>query len=152
MKMKSFASVVVKSTYEFVSRGLFNNDRLVFALSITHSQYPQYFGSGEWELFTNQIIAEQSEKAIKIPSWVPPERIQSLSQLLMSIPSLSGVANINDIPFWTNWITSSQCEKEWKESGLSPFQKVLFIQALRPDRLQSACKFLLIHFSDQFCV
>jgi dynein heavy chain 2 len=43
--------------YEYISRGLFKNDRLSFAMHLTHGMYPDMFGENEWEVFTGLIVA-----------------------------------------------------------------------------------------------
>lgn len=60
----------------------------------------------------------------------------------------------DDSTFWTSWINHKNCETIWGELSIryfirisnslhSPFQKVLVILALRPDRLLSTRKFQL---------
>lgn len=58
-----------------------------------------------------------------------------------------GGLNLDDASLWGRWSRSSECEKIFpknvssgRKGKLSPFQKVLIVQALRPDRLESAMR------------
>lgn len=49
--------------------------------------------------------------------------------------------HLNDTAMWSHFARSSQCEQDFPTSvakKLSPFEQVLVVQAVRPDRLQSA--------------
>ena len=82
------------------------------------------------------------------PSWASSDRAQAFTLLESTFPRLVGGLNLDDPAMWGRWSRSSECEKIFPKeisSGrskgkLSPFQKVLVVQALRPDRLESAMR------------
>ena len=94
---------------------------------------------------------------ITIPSWVTPDRIAALNALFTACPDLGNSLSLKSTELWHIWSTSpqarravwpdqhhssaSQCETEFAAEirrKLKPFQLLLVVQALRPDRLQSA--------------
>ena len=57
------------------------------------------------------------------------------------LPKLYDLALFTDSSFWSNWMKRPDCEQNFPSaSNISPFQKVIIIQALRPDRLLTASK------------
>ena len=59
----------------------------------------------------------------------------------MAFPRLYSDLHLNDSAMWSHFSRSSQCEQDFPSSlakKLSRFEQVLVVQALRPDRLQSA--------------
>ena len=118
--------------------------------------YPQLFQDNEWELFTGEIVGGISEgksgggkssgsnrgSSRNFPDWAAPDRIGAFELLESNFPRFVSNLQFNDAEIWGRWSRSPECEKEFSKrlgrSKLSPFQKVLVIQALRPDRLQSA--------------
>lgn len=59
------------------------------------------------------------------------------------MPNLYSNLSIENQNIWSEWIINPKCELFFPKSvKLTSFQKVLIVQALRPDRLFSAmCKF-----------
>jgi dynein heavy chain 2 len=58
-----------------------------------------------------------------------------------NLSKLYNALNLDDGGTWSNFARSSQCEQEVPsgiEKRISLFQQVLLVQAIRPDRLQSA--------------
>lgn len=57
------------------------------------------------------------------------------------MPDLCNKAGLEEDSSWRQWSEISDCEKNFpQERRLTPFQQILIIQALRPDRLQVAMK------------
>ena len=75
------------------------------------------------------------------PSWVRADRAVYLDALLTTFPALQQTLQLRNDDIWLAWSRSLQCEREFPpaiKQKLRPFQEVLLVQALRPDRLQSA--------------
>ena len=76
-----------------------------------------------------------------LPSWCDSEQTLALNQLKSNFPTLYNNLDLGHNETWTAFSRSSQCDHEFPLSiskKITPFQQVLVIQTLRPDRLQSA--------------
>lgn len=77
----------------------------------------------------------------QFPSWIDQERLTAVALLKTTFPVLYQSLCLNDTDLWLPFSRSSCCEQEVPPSvakKISLFQQVLVVQALRPDRLQSA--------------
>ncbi|KAK6172722.1 hypothetical protein SNE40_016326 [Patella caerulea] len=133
--------------YEYVCQSLFKEDRLMFAVHMVHGMKPKLFQENEWEAFTGVLVADvKTDSSRSRPSWVEEERGQAIAAFKVNFPKLFNDMNLDDGSTWSNFSRSSQCELEFPssvEKRVSAFQQVLLIQAVRPDRLQSA----MAHFA-----
>ncbi|XP_029699181.1 cytoplasmic dynein 2 heavy chain 1 isoform X3 [Takifugu rubripes] len=126
--------------YEYVCRSLFKEDQLMFALHFVKGIHPEIFKDNEWEVFTGSITGEIFPKEV-FPSWIDQERHGALAMLKTTFPDFFQSLCLKDSDIWLSFLHSSQCEQEIPlsiQKKISPFQQLLLIQALRPDRLQSA--------------
>ncbi|KAF0030538.1 hypothetical protein F2P81_017269 [Scophthalmus maximus] len=108
--------------YEYVCRSLFKADQLMFAMHFVKGMYPDLFQENEWDVFTGSIVGEMFKKEATFPALY-----QSLC--------------LSDSDLWLSFSQSSQCEQEIPSSiakKITRFQQLLLVQAVRPDRLQSA--------------
>ncbi|XP_053164065.1 cytoplasmic dynein 2 heavy chain 1 isoform X1 [Hemicordylus capensis] len=147
-RIKSLISSLKHMVYEYVCRCLFKADQLMFALHFVKGMHPELFQDNEWDTFTGVIIGDMlrksdSQKSIRdqIPSWIEQERIWAVASLKISLPTLYQTLCFQDAPLWQSFSRSSTCEQDFPSiiaNRLSLFQQVLVVQAVRPDRLQSA--------------
>ncbi|MFT7803200.1 cytoplasmic dynein 2 heavy chain 1 [Arapaima gigas] len=139
----------LKSTvYEYVCRSLFKCDQLMFALHFVRGMHPELFQENEWDAFTGLIVGDMvkkgdSQKASReqIPSWIDQERHGAVALFKSTFPLLYQTLNLNEADLWLTFSTSSTCEQDFPSTiakKISHFQQLLILQALRPDRLQSA--------------
>ena len=123
-----------------VSRSLFKRDRLTYAMHLLHMLHGQLFGEGEWELFTGQVlIAGGAGGGASLPRWAHADRAPAFAALAQALPSLANLPFAD--PQWERWAKSDRCEVDFPSNlpgTTTPFQKILLIQALRPERLQPA--------------
>ncbi|XP_069747277.1 cytoplasmic dynein 2 heavy chain 1 isoform X4 [Narcine bancroftii] len=136
------------SVYEYICRSLFKADQLMFALHFIHGMHPDLFQEHEWDAFTGLIVGDmfrktdnQKSKHESIPYWIDQERIAAVTLLKTTFPSLYQTLCLEDKDLWLNFSQSSTCEQDIPTSiarRITLFQQVLVVQALRPDRLQSA--------------
>ena len=130
--------------YENITRSLFKEDRLMFALHIVHGMFPDLFQAKEWEFFTGMLIDgsnSQNDISGSSPDWIDEERRTDTSKLMKSFPDLSSTLQLSDPNAWTGFMRNERCELEFPvhvSKKISLFQQLMTIQALRPDRLQSA--------------
>lgn len=128
-------------TFEYVGRSLFKSDRLMFGLHLVHAMYPKMFQDQEWELFTGKIVADAEKAPADFPTWASPDRKSAFALLQSSFPSIVHSLNLRDSEAWSNWGRSTNCETEFPvkyATKVTAFQRILLLQALRPDRLESA--------------
>ena len=138
-RIRMLAPLLQQLVFGSVSRSLFKRDRLTYALHLIHMLHPQQFGKGEWELFTGNVIVAGTA-APPLPSWAQPERGPTFAALVHAMPSLAQQLQ-TDAGSWSRWGTSEKCEMEFPLSmpnNTTQFHKILLIQALRPERLDSA--------------
>ncbi|KAK3531386.1 hypothetical protein QTP70_018186, partial [Hemibagrus guttatus] len=134
--------------YEYVCRSLFKMDQLMFALHFVKGTQPELFQENEWDAFIGLIVADtvrklDSQKSLQehIPSWIDQERHTAVALLKNTFPMLYQSLCLSDADLWLSFSQSSVCEQEIPSSiakKISLFQQVLVVQALRPERLQSA--------------
>ncbi|KAJ3390612.1 Cytoplasmic dynein 2 heavy chain 1 [Lobulomyces angularis] len=158
IRIKLLKNTLEKSTFKWVSRSIFKDDRPMFSLHLIRCLRQNLFQPNEWELFTGQILVNDigTEKGPELQNYIPDDRHQQMRQLMTNLPQLIQNANFADSTIWIPWIKSANCEQSFYQSlklsltdHVSAFQKLLIVQALRPDRLLSAmtdfaCKVLSI--------
>ncbi|XP_071781183.2 cytoplasmic dynein 2 heavy chain 1 [Centroberyx gerrardi] len=125
--------------YEYVCRSLFKADQLMFAMHFVKGMHPELFQQNEWDVFTGSIVGEMFRKE-EFPSWIDQERHGALAIFKATFPALHQSLCLSDSDLWLSFSQSSHCEQEIPSSiakKITPFQQVLLVQAVRPDRLQS---------------
>ncbi|MED6257511.1 Cytoplasmic dynein 2 heavy chain 1, partial [Ataeniobius toweri] len=126
--------------YEYVCRSLFKADQLMFAMHFVKGMYSELFQENEWEVLIGSIVGEMFKKE-EFPSWIDQERHGAVAILKTTFPALYQTLCLSDSDLWLSFLQSSQCEQEIPSSitrKISLFQQLLLVQAVRPDRLQSA--------------
>ena len=132
--------------YNNVSRSLFKADRMMFAMHVVHSMFSKQFKENEWEHFTRTLMGDikgggGGEKRGHAPKWIDSERAGDFLMLRSNLPELFQKASLDDDSTWRRWSEANECEKEFPgDKRLTLFQQILVLQALRPDRLQTAMR------------
>ncbi|KAK2517344.1 Dync2h1 [Columba guinea] len=147
-RIKLLIGSLKHTVYEYVCRCLFKADQLMFALHFVRGMHPELFQENEWETFTGVIIGDtvrksDSQKSIRdqIPSWIEQDRTWAVASLKIALPGLYQTLCFEDEGLWHTFSQSSVCEQDFPSTiakRISLFQQVLVVQAVRPDRLQSA--------------
>ncbi|XP_075448514.1 cytoplasmic dynein 2 heavy chain 1 isoform X2 [Ascaphus truei] len=151
LRIKSLVSSLKHMVYEYVCRSLFKADQLMFALHFVRGMHPDLFQENEWDTFTGVIVGDMfkksdSQKSLRdqIPTWIEQERAWAVALLKASLPALYLTLGLEDSNLWNNFSRSLTCEQDFPVTvvkKISLFQQVLIVQAIRPDRLQSAMAF-----------
>ncbi|XP_017286523.1 cytoplasmic dynein 2 heavy chain 1 isoform X3 [Kryptolebias marmoratus] len=126
--------------YEYVCRSLFKADQLMFAMHFVKGMYPELFQENEWDVFIGSVVGEMFRKE-EFPSWIDQERHGAVAILKTTFQAFYQTLCLSDSDLWLSFLQSSQCEQEIPSSiskKISLFQQLLLVQAVRPDRLQSA--------------
>uniref|UniRef100_A0A8C5TWJ8 Dynein heavy chain ATP-binding dynein motor region domain-containing protein n=1 Tax=Malurus cyaneus samueli TaxID=2593467 RepID=A0A8C5TWJ8_9PASS len=132
-RIKLLIGSLKHTVYEYVCRCLFK--------LFIHSHQ-------EWETFTGVIVGDTIRKSDsqrsardQIPSWIEQDRVWAVASLKISLPGLYQTLCFEDESLWRTFSQSSICEQDFPSpvvKKISLFQQVLVVQAVRPDRLQSA--------------
>ncbi|XP_059389922.1 dynein cytoplasmic 2 heavy chain 1 isoform X3 [Carassius carassius] len=148
VRISTLESRLKNMVYEYICRSLFKADQLMFALHFVKGMNPELFQENEWDVFTGLIVGDMirktdSQKSLReqFPSWIDQERLIAVALLKSTFPVLYQSLCLNDSDQWLTFSQSSCCEQEIPPpiaKKISLFQQVLVVQALRPDRLQSA--------------
>ncbi|NXC70641.1 DYHC2 protein, partial [Anhinga anhinga] len=147
-RIKSLIGSLKHTVYEYVCRCLFKADQLMFALHFVRGMHPELFQENEWETFTGVIVGDtirksDSQRSVRdqIPPWIEQDRAWAVASLKISLPGLYQTLCFEDEGLWHTFSQSSVCEQDFPSTivkRISLFQQVLVVQAVRPDRLQSA--------------
>ncbi|KAK4828866.1 hypothetical protein QYF61_000994 [Mycteria americana] len=147
-RIKLLVGSLKHTVYEYVCRCLFKADQLMFALHFVRGMHPELFQDNEWETFTGVIIGDtirksDSQRSVRdqTPSWIEQDRAWAVTSLKISLPDLYQTLRFEDEVLWHTFSQSSVCEQDFPSTivkRISLFQQVLVVQAVRPDRLQSA--------------
>ncbi|CAI2310079.1 unnamed protein product [Caenorhabditis sp. 36 PRJEB53466] len=137
-RVETLARQMQLTVFFHVSRGIFRQDRLMFAVAFINATMPKMFQPKEWELFTGVLVDESADPSGIRVSWLSPERLPALVRIRTHLPSLFNNLQIHDDATWNEFSKTMQCENAFPknvEVKLTHFQQVLFIQAAKPDRL-----------------
>lgn len=127
--------------YLYVARAVFKEDRPMLALHLINGMYsPEMVDPKEWEFFTGRIPAPAGEGHPRdFPTWAAPDRAALFRSFSETFPRLVQSLELSNDSKWSRWANSGEAERDFPPiRSLTPFQKVLVVQVLRPDRLQSA--------------
>jgi dynein heavy chain 2, cytosolic len=137
---KLCADIEIRVLY-FVGRALVKGDRAMFAMHLVRGMHADHFQLREWEIFIGSLVVSVGDVGAlrNYPSWGPSDRQSAFRLLSEQLPHLITSLELDNTQKWQRFSTALEAEKEIPPlRGVSPFQKVLLIQALRPDRLHSA--------------
>ena len=125
----------------FVGRALVKSDRAMFSLYLVKGMHNDHFQPREWEIFVGSLVVSVDDiTALRnYPSWAPSDRQAAFQLLSEQLPHLISSLELDNVSKWQRFSSSLEAEKDIPAiRGISPFQRVLLVQALRPDRLHSA--------------
>ncbi|XP_068082912.1 cytoplasmic dynein 2 heavy chain 1 [Anabrus simplex] len=151
-KIKGHQKRLQALVYQYTSWSVFKADRLMLALHIVRKMYPGLIKDNEWAVFTGQALSDarmDMEKASDVqPSWLSEDRAYELFLLKSTLPDLYRELHLQDTAMWSAFAHSGECENSFPvqlERHLTAFQRVLVVQALRPDRLLSVLMQFALH-------
>ena len=136
--------------FNFVIHSLFENQILTFSIYFVHRLYPNLFDSGEWEYFcglnyveSDSIQNQSSPGGIdgKVPTWCDSDRASDIVNFMSRFPKLYSLIELENEEIWLRFMRTTCCEDAIPQhilKRLTPFQILLIIQTLRPDRLHTA--------------
>jgi len=141
-RTRTLGPLLQRLVFGSVSRSLFKKDRLTYAMHLMHALHPQLFGDKEWDVFTGQIITGSTSMAspAPLPEWAKGADPAPWQALSSALPSLVQQLDIGNASIWERWFNSERCESDFPPTlpqTITPFQRLLLVQALRSERLQT---------------
>lgn len=139
-RLTSLATDLEVRVLYFIGSAMFKVDRPLLALHLVKGMHKDHFQPKEWEVFVGSLAPAVSDGVPKgFPSWAPSERQSAYRLLSEQLPHLVHLLELDNAAKWKRFSTSLEAERDVPSlKGISPFQRVLVVQALRPDRLMSA--------------
>ncbi|XP_063237932.1 cytoplasmic dynein 2 heavy chain 1 [Bacillus rossius redtenbacheri] len=157
VQMQDYQQRLEHLVYYHVTRALFKADHLLLALHLVRHMHPSHTPDDEWDVFTGLAMADTKLDVAKVkevvPKWIEEERQFDVFVLKTALPALYSQLLLEDAGAWQAFWTSAECEGHFPVQlarRLSPFQQVLLVQALRPDRLRSALAQMAARVLGQF--
>jgi dynein heavy chain 2 len=131
------------TVYNYLSRGIMKTDRLTFAMHLVQKLFSVQ--SGEWRHFLGSSVTGRGDPE-NIPPWIPKHCLHSVQNLQASLPALYQILQLDEQNLWNKFMASDCCERDFPaHCKISEFQKLLVVQALRPDRAYSAMSQCVLH-------
>ncbi|GMR54221.1 hypothetical protein PMAYCL1PPCAC_24416, partial [Pristionchus mayeri] len=141
-RLETLRKSLNSTTFNIVSRSLFKEDRLMFSLNYVRAIQPNLFGEKEYEFFCGNLLDGEGGAAAGVSvSWLDEESRLAAAKLQRSLPTLYRSLQLDDQGTWSEYAKSIDAEKQVPrqiEQKITPFQKVLAVQATRPDRTYPA--------------
>ncbi|CAI4230143.1 unnamed protein product [Auanema sp. JU1783] len=142
-RLDSLRRALQLRVFYYISRALFKTDRLMFAFNFVVSTMSKLFQKNEMDFFIGMLMDGDREPdgSIKSLTWIDESRHAMLSKLQAQLPTLFNTLQLHDQGTWSEFSRTVECETavpSFIDSKITPFQKVLLIQAIRPERLYSA--------------
>ena len=139
-RLKILSADLEVKVLHFMGRALFKADRPMFAMHLVKGMHGEHFQPKEWDIFTGSLVASVTDAVPRgYPSWAPAERQAGFRLLSENLPHLIQSLELDNVSKWQRFSSSLEAEKDLPLlRGVSPFQRVLVMQAFRPDRLQTA--------------
>ncbi|KAH0791819.1 Cytoplasmic dynein 2 heavy chain 1 [Histomonas meleagridis] len=123
----------------------------IFGLLLLKTVYPKMFPEIEWQ----HLLHQKPLNVSKVPNFIPQERLNAFQSFAGTFPKLFELLKFDENSGeWEKWMTNKTPElnsaypiidgKNIQQLGVTPFQRILILQALRPDRVLSALQKLVI--------
>ena len=170
VRVASLQVQILARVYAFVARGLFNQDRLTFALHMSRmlvrhldtdlKHHTSMSTSGlrltmeptgsmdrEWDVLLRRVPHTPQSATITPPAWLPSPAADTYRLLVAALPDLSAKYRLPDATCWTDWATHATPESAFPSvpgvdwtTPSAALHKLLLVQALRPDRTTTAIR------------
>jgi dynein heavy chain len=144
---------ITKNIYSNISRGLFENDKLLFSYLIATSidRYEKYISADGWNLIlrgAQPVTKDQKEKKPANPlpktiSVLPYDLLYSAECMIENFDGIIAHMAENE-EAWTKWATcddpiEAKLPEDWSEK-ITDFQKKILLKVFRPEKLVFAFK------------
>ena len=137
-RIEMLSAALLRLVFGQVSRSIFNSDRLTFGMHFTRHLAAEDADESHWNYYFGLEAADGSGGRGSVPSWVPENAAQAYINLTATFPSATSELRLSEGTTWGGWIDSPVAETCVPAPSAGAFMQLLLVQALRPDRLQSA--------------
>ncbi|CDJ60958.1 hypothetical protein EMWEY_00008520 [Eimeria maxima] len=148
-RLKSLVDKVTQLSYDYISLGLFESQRLIFAFHLTTMimRHDGKLPEEELDFFLkgSNTISEGETKPGEL-SWIPDSGWNDLFKLRTVSPAFHGLQEnvLAEPQAWKEWAEDDSAEKaempgQWSRV-LTPFQKLIVVRVFRVDRVHNAIK------------
>ncbi|OON23868.1 ATPase family protein, partial [Opisthorchis viverrini] len=130
--------------FAHVSQALFKADRPMFTMHMARCLRPEAITEEEWQFFTGVTVTDPQIDTKSAPSWLDPDRVRDVLRFKAALPAIYSALRLDEARIWSGWMSHHSDgglppPANLQSAQLTPFQlDVLAVQALRPDRLQTA--------------
>ncbi|XP_011311295.1 cytoplasmic dynein 2 heavy chain 1 [Fopius arisanus] len=126
---ESFAEKkLISLTLHHCTRAAYRKHRLPLALHLSLSLEP--VPENERNLLQDGVVLKKEDtEDFKVPDWIPEERKSAVKALVSTLPQIATKMK-------SEWLEDAK--NIYRDQTLTAFQKVLAVQALRPDHLHTA--------------
>uniref|UniRef100_A0A7S1KLM8 Cytoplasmic dynein 2 heavy chain 1 n=1 Tax=Percolomonas cosmopolitus TaxID=63605 RepID=A0A7S1KLM8_9EUKA len=125
--------------FNFCSRSLFKNDRLLFAMHMCKGLYPETIDEDRWNYFIgNMMNAETKSIIFSPPKWAPAERISAYEKFASALPDFVQEIKLDENPEFQNWLGENVVIHNVPSSireRVSAFDQLMLVQLFRPSHL-----------------
>eukprot|EP01002_Notosolenus_urceolatus_P000792 NODE_11_length_4205_cov_28.405919_g8_i0.p1 GENE.NODE_11_length_4205_cov_28.405919_g8_i0~~NODE_11_length_4205_cov_28.405919_g8_i0.p1 ORF type:complete len:1357 (-),score=575.01 NODE_11_length_4205_cov_28.405919_g8_i0:133-3657(-) len=152
-KIKVLVEALQIRAFQYIAMSIFKEDRLMFGMHMVHDQCPDAMKEEEWNLFVGgksfaaDFVKEGGKNA---PQWVPEEAFPPFQALKATLTQLFNSLNLSqDADGWYKWYKSEDPEKKLPgklDATLTKFQRLVVLNAFRPDRLPVAIEEFIVHY------
>uniref|UniRef100_A0A158R4I4 Cytoplasmic dynein 2 heavy chain 1 n=1 Tax=Syphacia muris TaxID=451379 RepID=A0A158R4I4_9BILA len=129
------------TVFNYATRALFKSDRLCFAITFIRAIYPELIQQNEWKLFVDMFFTDITNESGKPITWISQDRMPYVMLIKVYLPSVYNKLRLEQESAWKEFNACVDCELRFPTliaDTVTEFQKVLLIQAIRPNRLHSA--------------
>ncbi|XP_028968661.1 cytoplasmic dynein 2 heavy chain 1 [Galendromus occidentalis] len=127
---------LLRATFLNFSRALFKEDRICFALYLLKKMQAENFPAAQWESFIGLGESKAEVPQSSVPPWVEADQYLALAAFKAVNMDIWPALELHNESWWKEFGKSDKCENEFPpQAKLKPFNEVLLIKALRPDRL-----------------
>ncbi|KAL8448543.1 hypothetical protein Emed_003723 [Eimeria media] len=148
-RLKSLSDKVTQLSYDYVSLGLFESQRLIFAFHLTTMimRHDDKLSDQELEFFLkgSTSISENPPRPEQL-SWLSDSGWNDLCKIDTVHSNFRGLKDsiIENSKAWQQWADADSAEKldmpgQWSQV-VSPFQKLIIMRVFRVDRVHNAIK------------
>ncbi|OQR88006.1 dynein heavy chain [Achlya hypogyna] len=156
-RCKGLIASITMCVFNYIRRGLFERDKLTVATMLCLKILLRDGGLIEAEvdaLLLSRSVADPGNMGV-LAEWLPSSCFAKL-KALETLKVFANVADVmqNDPDEWRKWFAAEDAEQT-KLPGdyakLTPFQKIILLRALRPDRVTNALRrFILDSLGEQY--
>lgn len=154
---------LLELVFNYVSRALFNADRLTFGMRLACNLQPGVVKPEEWNFFLGKVSVDASAAKGSPPSWLREGTNGAYALLAANFPQLVQTCELQDASLWAPWVagggkggeaSNPRVPRNSSTGGapgggdsllpakiaakVSPFQALILVKSFQPDRLQTA--------------